>query len=637
MKPEQDRGRLFTRRALFLAGGQAVLFTGLAARMYYLQVLESDRYAVLADENRISLRLLPPPRGRIVDRYGVPLAVNVQNYRIVIVPEQADDVDRMLTRLGRLVEVDEHDRRRILREVRRRRAFVPITVRENLTWEEVSRIEVNAPDLPGISIDVGQTRFYPYGEAAAHSLGYVASVSERELTGDPLLELPGFRIGKNGVERQYDLQLRGTAGNAEVEVNALGRVIRELRRQDGQPGQEVHLTVDVGLQEFVARRIEKERRAAVVVMDAHNGDLLAMVSTPSFDPNAFNEGLSGKAWHRLISNPDTPLTNKAIAGQYAPGSTFKMVVALAALELNISPAIRATCYGHIQLGNQKFHCWKKGGHGSVDMIESIKGSCDIYFYELAKKVGVDRIAAMSRRLGLGSSLDLDIPGERAGLIPTKAWKQATIGIPWQLGETLVAGIGQGYVLATPLQLAVMTARIANGGFAVKPRLTLAPPGVDPIDEPPRKFESIGISDRARQIVMQGMNEVVNNPQGGTAFRSRIKDKKMAMGGKTGTSQVRRISLAERDRGVRKNKDRPWRERDHALFVGYAPMDAPRYVVAVIVEHGGGGSKAAAPIAKDVLLETQKRDPSAARAGRVAAAPKQAAPGQSAKSPDGNQR
>ena len=251
-----------------------------------------------------------------------------------------------------------------------------------------------------------------------------------------------------------------------------------------------------------------------------------MVSTPSFDPNAFNEGLSGKAWHRLINNPDTPLTNKAIAGQYAPGSTFKMVVALAALELNISPSIRATCYGHMQLGNQKFHCWKKGGHGSVDMIESIKGSCDIYFYELAKKVGVDRIAAMARRLGLGSTLDLDIPGERAGLIPTKAWKQATIGIPWQLGETLVAGIGQGYVLATPLQLAVMTARLVNGGFAVKPRLTLAPPGVDPADEPPREFKSIGLSDyRGRRIVIQGMDEVVNNPQGGTAWRSRIQDKK----------------------------------------------------------------------------------------------------------------
>lgn len=617
MKPEQDRGRLFTRRAMMLAAGQGLLFTGLAARMYYLQVVESNRYRVLADENRISLRLLPPPRGRVLDRRGAPLAVNVQNYRIVIVPEEADDVEKMLARLDRLVEVPEHDRRRILREVRRRRAFVPVTVRENLSWEEVSRIEVNAPDLPGINIDVGQTRNYPFGGAAVHALGYVASVSERELTGDPLLELPGFRIGKNGIERQYDLQLRGTAGNAEVEVNAVGRVIRELRRQDGQPGQDVHLTIDIGLQEFVTQRVAAERRAAVVVMDAHKGDVLAMVSTPSYNPNAFNEGLSGKEWNRLITNPDTPLTNKAIAGQYAPGSTFKIAVALAALEANIQPSFRTTCYGQIRLGNQLFHCWKKGGHGSVDLIDAIKGSCDVYFYELAKKVGIDRIAAMAKRLGFGQSLDLDMPGERNGLIPTKAWKQATIGVPWQLGETLVSGIGQGYVLATPLQLAVMTARLVNGGLAVTPHLTLAPPGVDPSDEPPREFKPIGVSDRARRIVIQGLVEVVNNPQGGTAWRSRIEEKEFAMGGKTGTSQVRRISLAERDRGVRKNHERPWRERDHALFVGFAPTDAPRYVVAVVVEHGGGGSKAAAPIARDVLLEAQRRDSTSAMPGRVA--------------------
>jgi len=617
VKPEQDRGRLFTRRAMILAGGQAVLFTGLAARMYYLQVIESSRYRVLADENRISLRLLPPPRGRVLDRRGVPLAVNVQNYRIVIVPEEADDVEQMLERLDRLVQVPDHERRRILREIRRRRAFVPVTVRENLSWEEVSRIEVNAPDLPGINIDVGQARNYPFGGVAAHTLGYVASVSERELTGDPLLELPGFRIGKSGIEREYDLQLRGKAGNAEVEVNALGRVIRELRRQEGQPGQDVHMTLDIGLQEFVTKRIAGERRSAVVTMDAQTGDVLAMVSTPTYDPNSFNEGLSGKEWNRLITNPDTPLTNKAIAGQYSPGSTFKIAVALAALESGVPPSFRATCLGSIQLGNQRFHCWKKGGHGTLDMIDGIKGSCDVYFYELAKRIGIDRISAMATRLGMGQSLKLDIPGERNGLIPTRGWKQATIGVPWQLGETLVAGIGQGYVLATPLQLAVMTSRLVNGGFAVTPRLTLAPPGVDPADEPPRSFKSLGLSDASRRTVMHGMIEVVNNPQGGTAWRSRITEKQYAMGGKTGTSQVRRISLAERDRGVRKNEERPWRERDHALFVGFAPIDAPRYVTAVVVEHGGGGSHTAAPIARDILLEAQRRDSASPVPGRVA--------------------
>jgi penicillin-binding protein 2 len=341
---------------------------------------------------------------------------------------------------------------------------------------------------------------------------------------------------------------------------------------------------------------------------------------PTYDPTAFNEGLSGKEWNRLITNPDAPLTNKVIAGQYSPGSTYKIVVALAALEAGIPPAFRTSCFKHIQLGNTRFHCWKKGGHGSLDMVEAIKHSCDIYFYELSKRVGIDRMSAMAKRLGLGQSLDFDVPGERAGLIPTREWKQATIGVPWQLGETLVAGIGQGYVLATPLQLAVMTSRLINGGLAVKPRLTLAPPGVDPADEPPHDFKALGLSETARRLVIQGMVDVVNNPQGGTAWGSRITDKRFAMGGKTGTSQVRRITLAERDRGVKKNEDRPWRERDHALFVGFAPVGAPRYVVSVIIEHGGGGSKAAAPIARDVLLEAQRRDSSFVMPGRIAAAP-----------------
>jgi penicillin-binding protein 2 len=608
MKPEQDRGKLFTRRALILGGSQAMVFVGLAGRMYYLQVSEAKRYQVLAEDNRISLRLLPPLRGRILDRQGVPLAINIQNYTIEIIPEEAGDVSGMLERLSGLVEVSDGDKKRIMKETRRRRAFVPIKVRENLSWEEVSRIEVNTPDLPGISIKQGQTRYYPYGPAVAHVLGYVAAVSEREQTGDSLLQHPGFRIGKNGVERQHDLALRGSAGNVAVEVNALGRQVQELKdkKKEARSGAQLKLTIDMGVQEAVAKRVKDARRAAVVAMDVHNGDILTMVSTPSFDPNAFNEGLSGDAWRSLITNPDHPLTNKAIAGQYAPGSTFKIAAALAALESGVPASITATCYGSMQLGDRKFHCWKKHGHGTVDLVDAIRESCDIYFYELALRVGIDKIGAMARRLGLGSTLGIDIPGERGGLIPSKDWKRATIGVAWQRGETLVAGIGQGFVLATPLQLAVMASRVVNGGFAVTPRLTV-PEETDDLT-PPSGFPKLGISARALRIVRQGMDEVVNNPRGGTAYGARIAKKKFAMGGKTGTSQVRRISMAERDKGVRKNKDRPWRERDHALFVGYAPVNAPRYAVSVVVEHGGGGSKAAAPIARDVLHELQRRDP-----------------------------
>ena len=604
MQPEKLRVKAFSRRATFLAGAQLALLGGLCGRLYYLQVLESQKYQMLADDNRINLRLLAPPRGHIIDRYGASLAVNIQNYRVVMVPEQALNVRETLQRLNTIIEVSDYDRRRVLREARRRRAFVPITIRENRRWEEVSRIEVNAPDLPGISIDVGQSRFYPNGSIAAHVMGYVAAVSEKDLTGDPLLELPGFRIGKIGVERQYDLALRGTAGTSQVEVNAIGRVIKELDRAEGRPGKRVVLTLDLALQKFVTERMSSHRRAAAVVMDVRTGEILSMVSIPSFDPNGFNEGLDSAAWRALIENPDTPLNNKAIAGQYAPGSTFKLAVMLAALESGISPDHRVFCSGFTELGNQRFHCWHKHGHGLVNMIEAMRESCDVYFYELALKLGVDRIAAMARRLGMGSALEIDVPGERAGLIPTRAWKKEHFGKSWLKGETLVAAIGQGYVLTTPLQLAVMTARTVNGGYAVMPRLTrdAVDDGSDKIDV--TQFDHTGISKRSRQVLMHALDEAVNHPRG-TAFTSRIAESARAIGGKTGTAQVRRITMVERESGVKKNREKPWRERDHSLFVGYAPVDQPAYAVSVVVEHGGGGSKTAAPIARDILQEVQR--------------------------------
>ena len=559
----------------------------------------------MADENRINLKLLPPPRGYIVDRRGVPIAINRQNYRALVVREEAGDVEATLDRLGRVVHVADNEKKRVLREVRRKRGFVPVTVRENLNWEEVARIEVNSPSLPGISIDEGQSRYYPFPQSTAHILGYVAAVSEDDLTGDPLLELPGFRIGKAGIERVYDLALRGTGGNSQVEVNAFGRVIRELSRTEGQPGLEVALTIDLELQEMITRRLGDES-ASVVVIDVRTGDVLAMVSTPSFDPNAFTEGLSVDQWRTLSSNPKAPLGNKALAGQYAPGSTFKMVVALAALEKGvISPSSKVFCPGSVRLGDATFHCWKKHGHGSMDLQNAIAQSCDVYFYEVAKRTGIDSIAAMARKLGLGQRLGIDLPGEKPGLAPTRDWKLATLGKPWQVGETLIAGIGQGYVLTTPLQLAVMTARLVNGGVAVVPHLTrddVTPEGIAPRD--PAAFPKIDVSAAHLEIIGRAMSGVVNS-QVGTARRSAIDEEGKAMGGKTGTAQVRRITKAERETGVRKNDELPWEERDHALFVGYAPVDDPRYAVSVVVEHGGGGSSVAAPIAHDVLLEVQR--------------------------------
>ena len=606
MYKDTNRFKSFSRRVAVLGGGKIILLSVLAGRMYQLQVIESVKYKTLADENRINLRLLPPPRGRIIDRYGLPLAINQENYRVTLVAEQVRDINTMLDTLAKIIPLGDHERQRILREVRRRRGFVPVTVRENLEWRDVSKIEVNAPDLPGLSIEVGQSRQYPFAADFAHVLGYVSAVSEKEITGDPLLELPGFKIGKNGVERTFDLNLRGKAGKSQVEVNAGGRVIRELSRQEGQPGEDLRLTIDRDLQKITADRLREQKSAAAVVLDIHNGDVLALSSVPGFDPNEFVTGLSSKTWRKLINDPYKPLINKTISGQYAPGSTFKMVVALAALEARVvGLEHRVFCRGFTQLGNARFHCWKKNGHGWQDMIGAHQHSCDVYFYDIAKRVGVDRIAEMANRLGLGSKTGIELPSEKGGLIPTRAWKKALIGTPWQQGETLISGIGQGFILTTPLQLAVMVARIANGAKAVAPRL-IRPAGVDGKNDDP-VFKPLGISQRSLDIVREGMNRVTNM-QGGSAYRARIVDEGMEMSGKTGTAQVSRISKAERDNRVLKNHERPWRQRDHALFVGFAPSHNPRYAAAVVVEHGGGGSAVAAPIARDLLIATQKRDP-----------------------------
>jgi penicillin-binding protein 2 len=608
VKTEKSRRTVFTRRVLFLGAGKTALLGMLGARLWQLQVKESERYATLADENRISMRLLPPPRGRITDRFGVPIAENRLNWRAMLVAERTDDVGATLATFTQVVPLSEAERARVERDVRRRRRFVPILVREFLEWEDMARLEVNAPDLPGIITDVGQSRTYPFADTFAHLIGYVAAPSEADLDGDPMLQLPGIRVGRAGLERAHDRALRGRAGRVSLEVNAVGRVIRELEREEGTPGQDVTTTLDAGLQEAVSRRIENDS-AAVVVLDARNGEVMAMASTPGFDPNVFAEGVSAAQWRAWTSNRRNPLVNKAIAGLYAPGSTFKMVVALAAMEARtITPFDRVFCAGLTTLGDSKFHCWKRGGHGALDMREAIKQSCDCYFYEVAKRTGIDRIAAMSRRFGLGTELDLEVPGARTGLVPTRQWKMATQGVAWQQGETLVHGIGQGFIQVTPLQLAVMTARMVNGGRAVQPHLTRAVGGALVRGHRPEDWPSMGIPEPQLRLMREAMAGVVNE-RGGTAWASRLPaELGVAMGGKTGTTQVRRITMAERERGLRRQEDLPYEWRHHALFVGFAPVDNPVYAISVLVEHGGGGSAAAAPVARDVLIETLTRDP-----------------------------
>lgn len=601
-----DKGRApgasgVSRRGALLLGAQAVVVGGLFWRMRKLQIDAADKYLTLAEENRINVRLIAPARGEIFDRNGEPLAVNRQNYRVVMVREQVGDLEEALDELGRIIDIPARQRARALREMRSKSAFVPVTVAEHLEWRAFAQINANAPALPGVAPEVGLTRHYEEDETLGHVIGYVARVTERDLkredAQDPLFQIPDFHIGKNGVERAMETTLRGVAGARRIEVNAVGRMIREIDRTEGVPGADLGLTIDLGLQKYAARRLKGES-AAAVVMEVETGDVTALVSTPGFDPNKFVVGISQTEWDALLADEYRPLANKAVSGLYPPGSTFKLVVALAALENGaVGPSDTVYCNGRYKLGNRYFHCWRRGGHGSVALRDGLKHSCDVYFYDTARRVGIEKIAEMAARLGLGVQPSLEMTAVREGLIPTKAWKAANREESWRIGDTLNAGIGQGFVLASPLQLATMTARIAGSGGQVAPRLIRTIGGAS---APTPPAPPLGVSDAHLRLVRDAMFGV-SNERRGTAYRSRIAEDAMALAGKTGTSQVRRITAAERVRGVTRNEDLPWERRDHALFVAFAPYDNPRYAISVIVEHGGGGSTVAAPIARDIMM------------------------------------
>jgi penicillin-binding protein 2 len=620
-KGDGERSGLFARRALLLGGTQAVLLSALVGRLYQLQVVDTQRFSTLAEENRINLRLLPPSRGLIFDRTGRPLAVNRNNFRVMVTSDRGRGAEVLVDRLDQIFNLGDAEKGRLVRELRRSRNAQPVVVRENLGWEEVARVEFNAPDLPGVFIDLGQTRDYPEGELMSHIVGYTGRVADEDLAGrdDPVLQLATMRFGKKGVERSLEDELRGRAGAVQVEVNAVGRVVRELDHNDGQPGSNALLTIDLDLQRMVAERIKEHQSGSVVVMDVITGDILAMVSTPGFDPNAFARGITQAEWRDLLDSPERPLNNKAIGGVYPPGSTYKMVTALAALESKaIDPWTRLPCAGFLELGNIKFHCWLKGGHGSTNVTEAIAASCDCFFYEAARRAGIDRMSDVAGRLGFGRVSELGLPGESPGIQPSRAWKQEKLGKSWQHGDTFNLGIGQGYMSATPLQLAIMTARIANGGYEVQPNLLLA--SATPREElaPPAPrvkptAPSMRFNPQNLSIIREGMFSVVNSGLG-TANSLRIDAKgkllepQYRFAGKTGTAQVKRITERERDMGITQAM-LPWHLRHHALFVCFGPYDKPRYACAVIIEHGMAGGATAGPIGRDVLVETIKRDPS----------------------------
>ncbi|MBV0910978.1 penicillin-binding protein 2 [Anianabacter salinae] len=600
-KDLEASSRMITRRGLVL-GGAMVGFMGLlAARMRFLQVDQADQFRLLAEENRVNIRLLPPARGLIFDRNGVPLAENESNYRIVLVPEDAGDVDEVIERLARLIPMTPEDIERAKAEARRRSPFVPVTIADRLSWEDTAEVAVNAPALPGVNPEVGLSRHYPRGADFAHIVGYVGPVSDYDLgriqDPDPLLLIPKYQIGKTGVEARQEDDLRGKAGTRRIEVNAVGRIMRELDRQEGTPGDNFQLTVDAELQNYALARLGGES-ASAVVLDTETGDIVALASSPSYDPNKFIRGISSADYSLLTDNLYRPLANKAVQGIYPPGSTFKMVTALAALEDGvIQPEETVYCPGHAEVGGRRFHCWKGGGHGAIDLMNSLSQSCDVYYYDIAQRVGIEKIAAMARKLGIGERHDVPLSAVAAGLTPDKQWKRENRGAEWVIGDSLNAGIGQGYVLASPLQLAVMTARLASGN-GISPRLIKT---VDGVEQPLRSTGPLDIDEGFLRLIRRGMYSVSNN-RTGTAFGSRIEAAELRMAGKTGTSQVRNISAAERARGVFRNEDLPWERRDHALFVSFAPYEQPKYAVSVVVEHGGGGSATAAPIARDIMLQ-----------------------------------
>lgn len=596
----QESSRLIRRRGLMLGGVQLAVAGLLGMKLRSMQLDHAEQYRMLADGNSIKIRLMPPARGLIHDRNGLLLAANEQNYRVTLTREEAGgDVEPVLRKLSHLIPISESRIADLLDEFTRRPAITPIVLADRLSWEQFSSVALNTPSLPGLTLEAGLSRAYPRAGDLAHVMGYVGPVSDYDLERieepDPVLMLPEFQLGKVGVEARLEDVLRGKAGARRVEVNSRGREMRELGRQEGEQGATVQLTIDARLQNYAAQRLGSES-AAAVVMDVQSGELMAICSSPSFDPNKFVRGISSPDYRALMDHEYRPLADKTVQGVYPPGSTFKMVTLMAGLEAGvINAGTRFFCPGHTEVGGRRFHCWSRGGHGSVEAVKSLEESCDVYYYDLAQRVGIDRMAQMARKLGLGLRHDLPMSAVAAGIAPDRAWKRDRYGEEWQVGDSLNASIGQGYVLSSPLQLAVMTARIASGR-AVRPQLVRSIGGVT---QPRPEYEPLDISASSLRVARQGMDAVMNGNRG-TARRSRIIADEWRMAGKTGTSQVRNITAAERARGVIRNDQLPWNRRDHGLFVGYAPYDAPRYAVSVVVEHGGGAS-AATPLARDILL------------------------------------
>ncbi len=588
------------RRMFILATAKIIILGGIVSRLFFLQVKENKKYLTLSDKNRIREWKLPPIRGEFQDYFGNTIAGNFEAYQLHIIPEEVEDFRYVIYRVKELLELSEKQFKKIVKKKNEIKPWETLIVADNLSWEKFSKINNHLYDLNGVKPVISISRDYPYKENFTHVLGYVSQANENDLlTNENIKEkfVPGLKVGKTGLEKSFEKKLIGSNSVERYEVNAYGRRISQLAFQKGDKGETIKLTIDTKIQELT-NELLKEKAGSICVMDIYTGAIIAMHSSPSFDPNSFVFGISQDEWQLIRNNPMKPLVNKSLSGNYSPGSTLKPIVALSALENEIiSPDFTVQCKGHknpLELYGQTYHCWKKEGHGFVNLREAMKQSCDTYFYEVARRLGVDRLSVTAKKFGLGQKVFKDIfDNEKKGLVPNTEWKKNALGRNWVLGETIITGIGQGFIQTTPIQLCLMTAQIANGGYKIYPKIV-----ANDNNQYADKFTPLYKKSRNIKIIQDAMFSSTNEVRG-TSYRSRLDDPKYKFAGKTGTSQVKKITERDRELDL-KTFQIPYEERDHALFVAFGPYKNPRYALSIIIEHGGSGGTVAAPLAKELF-------------------------------------
>ena len=604
----QSKTKVITRRMFILSVIKTTIFISIICRLFYLQIAENIKWRSLSDKNRLREWKIAPQRGIIEDYFGKKIAINSQVFQLHMIPEDVSNLEELFFRLSKLIDFDERKKNNLIKRLNKRKPWEPIIVSDNLTWPEFSRLNLFLHEIQGIKPVVAVARKYLEEGFSSHVIGYVSETSVKDLENSKLLRkinIPGLKTGKNGLEKSLNETMIGKPGLQRFEVNAYGKRIKELEFVQGIAGKNYRTTLDIDVQKFASKLI-KDASGSICVMDIYTGDIIAMVSSPTFDANKFVHGIAFKDWQDLINNDKKPLMNKSIAGRYPPGSTIKPIVALSALENDVvSPDTTTECKGEIELYGHKYHCWKEKGHGFLRLREAIKQSCDIYFYEVARRLGVDRLAETATKFGLGNKVFDILEEEQSGLVPTTQWKLKNIGLGWVLGETLLAGIGQGYFQTTPIQLCLMSAQLANGGYKIKPRIIYDEQTLQTTAGTWREqFRQLYRNQENVKFVLDAQFGATNEPMG-TSYGSRHVKPEYIFAGKTGTSQIRSITAEERELKI-KQKDLPYERRDHALFIAFAPYKNPRYALSIVIEHGGTGSSAAAPIAKKIIKKILDR-------------------------------